>query len=136
MKFLPYISPTIFLVACCLPAILWTGKSPGELDVMLGLRALAVGWSGIFAGILAWFANPFFLAGVIALFMRKPTLAIVFAVIAIGISCTTFSIVGVEYPADEGNVNKTTVLKLLPGFYVWMTSMVSLLVIALVQKFA
>ncbi|MEP6763801.1 MAG: hypothetical protein ABJB66_05780 [Gemmatimonadaceae bacterium] len=74
------------------------------------------------------------MAGVVALYFRKPTLAMVFGIIAIAIACSTFSMVGVEYPADEGNVNKTTVLKLLPGFYVWMASLVSLPIAALMHR--
>ena len=39
-------------------------------------------------------------------------------------------------PGDEGNVTKTTVVKLLPGCYLWLASLVLLPLAALLQKFS
>jgi hypothetical protein len=106
----------------------------GTRDVMLGLRALAIGWSGIFAGIVAWYANPLWLLGVGLSLWKKPTAGIVLGVIAMAIGYTTFSLVGRELPGDEGNVTKMTVVRILPGFYVWMGSLGLLSVTSLVQR--
>ena len=133
MKIILFVSPTLFLIACCLPALTFKDSS-GAIDIMFGLRALVVGWSGIFAGVLAWYANPFWLLGMITMFLRKPTLGILFGVIAIAIACSTFALIGRELPGDESNVTRTTVIKLLPGFYVWMASLASLPIAALFQK--
>ena len=55
-------------------------------------------------------------------YLRRPMLATVFGIIAVALAATTISIVGRELPGDEGNVTKTTVIRLLPGFYVWIAS--------------
>jgi len=123
----------LYLVACCLPALEFKNSNSSN-NVMLGLRALAVGWSGIFAGVFSWYANPAWLFGAILMCLRKPVPAAVFGVIAIALACTTFQLIGRELPGDEGNVTKTTVIKLLPGCYVWMASLVSLPLAAFFQK--
>ena len=61
MKILILLSVLTYVVACCLPALQWKNNDK-SFEIMLGLRALAVGWSGIFAGIVAWFANPLWVA--------------------------------------------------------------------------
>lgn len=123
----------VFVVACCLPALQFK-NSNGVFDVMLGLRALVVGWSGIFAGVIAWYANLFFGTGLLFALLRKPLLATAASVIAVAIACTTFSLVGRELPADEGMVNKTAVVAILPGCYVWIASMVFLPLAAYLGK--
>jgi len=101
---------------------------------MLGLRALAVGWSGIFAGVLSWYANPVGLAAVILICLRKRIPALLLGLAATALACTAFSVVGRELPGDEGNVTKTAVVKLLPGCYVWMASFIALSAAALLLK--
>jgi hypothetical protein len=133
MKILLFISLFLFLVACCLPAVTFKSNT-GEIDVMLGLRALAVGWSGIFAGVFAWYANLFWLTGMILVWLRKPVPGMVLGIIALLIAYSAFALVGRVLPADEGNVNHNTVVKPLPGSYVWMVSLVLLPVAALFQK--
>lgn len=124
-------SLVLYVIACCLPALEFKNSgSAVATDVMLGLRALAVGWSGIFAGVFAWYANPAGLVSLILMVLRKPAPSLVFAVIAIALASTTFLLIGRELPGDEGGVTKTTVVKLLPGFYVWMASIVAVPVAA------
>ena len=123
MKRALLISPVLFAIACCLPALEWRNSNSTAPDVMLGLRALAVGWSGIFAGVVAWYANPFGLLSLLLAAFRKPLLAAVVGAIAVAIACTTFATVGRELPGDEGNVTRTTVVRLLPGCYVWLASL-------------
>ncbi|MBC8085999.1 MAG: hypothetical protein H7Z40_01940 [Phycisphaerae bacterium] len=133
-KLLQYLSPAVFLVACCLPS-LELRVSDGTKDVMLGLRVLAIGWSGIFAGVLAWYANPVWLLGVGMTFWKKPTVGIIAGIVALAIGYTTLSLIGRALPADEGNVKKMTVVRILPGFYVWMSSLALLTLTSLVQRF-
>ena len=57
---------------------------------------------------------------------RKPLPAALAGLVALAIACSTFWIVGRELPGDEGNVTRTTVIRLLPGFYVWMVSLAAL----------
>ena len=112
-----------YVIACCLPALEWrnTGRPP-EREIMLGLRALAVGWSGIFAGVVAWFANPLWLLALCLVFFQKPWLGSIAGTIALLIALTVFSVVGRELPGDEGNVTKTTIVSVWPGAYVWFVS--------------
>ncbi|MBN9659823.1 MAG: hypothetical protein J0H49_16680 [Acidobacteria bacterium] len=111
----------LYAIACCLPALAFR-KTGSPDDIMLGLRALAVGWSGIFAGVLGWYANPLWLLGLLLIALRKPTAAAIAGVLAVALACTVFSDLGRELPADEGNVTKTAILRVLPGFYVWVAS--------------
>jgi hypothetical protein len=133
MKIVLFTSLFLFLVACCLPAVMFKSNT-GVIDVMLGLRALVVGWSGIFAGVIAWYANLFWLLGGVLTWLRKPLPGILLGLIAIAIAYSTFALVGRELPGDEGNVTRNTVVKLLPGCYVWMASLVLLPIAALIQK--
>jgi hypothetical protein len=128
-------SLVLFVVACCLPALEFR-KSNNTHDVMFGLRAFVVGWSGFFAGVNAWFANPVWMLGMILVVVGKNHMGLVTGVVAIAIAATTFSILGRELPGDEGNVTKTTVIKLLPGCYVWLASLVLLPIAALFQRTA
>jgi hypothetical protein len=133
MNILLLVSGALFIAACAMPSLEFK-NSKGVDDVMLGLRALVVGWSGVFAAVVAWYANPFYLLGVVLAYFRQPVLALLAGLVAIAISATVFSVVGRELPGDEGNVTKTTIIKLLPGCYVWLTSMILLPIAALVQK--
>jgi hypothetical protein len=90
---------------------------------MLGLRALAVGWSGIFAAVFGWYANPALALALVFAFLKKPTLSMICAAIAIAIACTVLIDLGRELPGDEGGVTKTTIVRVLPGFYIWIGSM-------------
>ncbi len=133
MRNLLFATVVLYLIACCLPALEFKNSDKPN-DIMFGLRALAVGWSGIFAGVMAWYANPFWMLGLILALLRKPVFAAVAGVIAIAIALTTFSVIGRELPGDEGGVTKTTVIRLLPGFYVWIASLVALPVTAAFQR--
>lgn len=127
------IAIVLFIVACCLPALYFTGRGQPD-DTMFGLRALAVGWSGIFGGVPAWYANPFFALGVVLAFLRKSLFSAIAGIVAIAIACTIYSDIGRELPGDEGNVTHTTITRLLPGFYVWVASMAALPLVALQRK--
>lgn len=127
------VSLGLYAIACCLPALAFR-KTGSPDDIMLGLRALAVGWSGIFAGVFGWYANPLWLLGLALTALRKPTAAAIAGVVAVIIACTVFSDLGRELPGDEGNVTKTAILRVLPGFYVWVASFLVLPIVALLQR--
>jgi hypothetical protein len=116
------LSPMLFAIACCLPALEFH-KSEGGTDLMWGANILVVGWSGIFADVMAWYANPFWIAALVLGWFRKPLLAAPLSLIAIWIAYSTFSLLGRVLPADEGNVNHMTLIRVLPGFYFWMASL-------------
>jgi hypothetical protein len=122
MKIVITASIILYAVACCLPALEFKNSNSAP-DIMFGLRALVVGWSGIFAGVFGWYANPLWVFALFFCLLRKPGFGAVFAVAALAIALTTFGVVGQELPGDEGNVTRTTVVALLPGFYVWLASL-------------
>jgi hypothetical protein len=123
MKAVILLSVAAYIIACCLPALEWKNENKApEQEIMLGLRALAVGWSGIFAGIVAWFANPIWLLALLLAFFRKAWLGSIAGTIALLIALTVFNVVGRELPGDEGNVTKTRIVAVLPGAYVWFAS--------------
>jgi len=113
-------SVILFAIACALPALDF------NKDIMSGINVLAVGWSGIFTGVVAWYANPIWLLGLILAFAGKPKLAAIAGVIAFLIGCTTFTLFGRELPADEGNVNHMTLMRTLVGCYVRLASLATL----------
>jgi len=130
----PLLVPLIlYILACCYPALEWSNSQKPN-DIMLGLRALALGWSGIFAGVFAWYANPLWFVSLILAGFRKPMWALTPSLIAIAISFTVYQDIGRELPGDEGNVTKTAIIKLLPGCYVWFASLISLPIAALIEK--
>jgi hypothetical protein len=128
-------SVALFVIACRLPALDLrnTGRGP---SVMSGLEALGIGWSGIFGGVFAWYANPFWLAGLIAALLRKPIHAEVLGGIAILLGATTFLLIGRELLGDEGGVTKTTIVRILPGCYVWLASLATPLISGLLSRLA
>jgi hypothetical protein len=121
MRILIVASLILYAVACCLPALEWRGDN-NPRDIMFGLRALAVGWSGIFAGVLAWLANPVWLLALCLAFFRKPWPGAIAGIIALLIALTVFRDLGRDLPGDEGNVTKTRIAALLPGAYAWFAS--------------
>jgi len=128
------VSVLLFVAACCLPALEFRSVETGAPDVMFGARALVVGWSGIFAAVMGWYANPFWLVGVIFAAFKKPMFSAMAGIIALAISCSVFFDLGRELPADEGNVTHTRIARVLPVCYVWMASMAALPLLALVRK--
>jgi hypothetical protein len=127
------ISVALYAISCCLPALEFKNSSSPN-DVMLGMRALAVGWSGIFGGVAAWYANPFWVLSILLAWFRKPAFALVAAGIAVAIASTIFSDLGRDLPGDEGGVTRTAIFRLLPGFYVWVASMIAVPLLVLAQR--
>ena len=129
MKFLVLIPIALFALACCLPALHWSDN-----DTMFGMRALAVGWSGIFARVFSWYANVFWTLGLVLILIKKPTPAMIAGLVAIALACTLFRDMHRELPGDEGGVTKIAITQLLPGCYVWFASVVAVPLLALVSR--
>jgi hypothetical protein len=115
-------SVVLFAIACCLPALEFN-KSGDAKDVLIGINVLAVGWSGIFAGVFGWYANPVALLALGLGFFGKPKWAAIAGLVALLVGCTTFSMFGRDLPADEGGVNHMTLSRTLAGCYVWLASL-------------
>lgn len=122
MKIVLLASVILFALACCLPAIQFN-KPQGANDIMAGASVLGTGWSGIFAGVFAWYANPVWFLSLMMGFFGKPKMAAIAGIVALAIGCTTFSLFGKPLPADEGGVNQMTLAKTFVGCYVWLASL-------------
>lgn len=132
MRIVPIASAAVFLLACCLPALEFSKERTP--DVLSGFNVLAVGWSGIFAGVVAWYANPIWLFALAMAFINRPKLAAGASLLALLIGCTTFSLFGKVLPADEGGVTHMTLQKLLPGAYVWLIGLITPALSLLLRK--
>jgi hypothetical protein len=133
MKLGLLLSLILFVAACCTPALEFRHSS-GPNTAMWGAAVLGVGWSGIFAGVVAWYANPFWLLGMVLAVFRQRKVGVAAGIIAAIIASTTFFVIGRELPADEGDVTHMAIVRLLPGCYCWLASLVTLPVAALVQR--
>jgi hypothetical protein len=121
MRIVPVAACGLFIIACCLPALEFNKEH--ARDVTMGLNVLVVGWSGIFAGVTGWYANPVWLFAIIMSFVGNNKLAAAGSLLALLIGLTTCSTIGKLLPADEGGVTHMTLVKLLPGAYVWLLSL-------------
>ena len=131
MKKNPLLVPLgLFVLACCLPAL---QMAKGN-EVSFGVHALGMGWLGLFAGVFGWYANPLWGLGVFFSALRKRVPAILFSVLALPIALTVFNDIGRELPGDEGNVTKTAIVRLLPGAYLWLVSLITLPFAAYLRK--
>jgi hypothetical protein len=128
------LSIALYVFACCLPVLEFKNSGNKPNDIMWGYNALAVGWSGIFAGVVPWYANPFGILGLVFAFFRKRLFGVVAGIFSVAIALTTFHYIGQELPADEGGVNHTTIIRVLPGYYIWLASLVMVATGAVLQK--
>lgn len=94
----------------------------GNSSFLLGFVCLLFGF-----GKLPWYANLFYFASLIALFLRKALLTVVLAVVAVALALTTLGIE--EMPRNEAD-NMTAVVGYGPGFYLWLGSMLIVLLAA------
>ena len=85
--------------------------SPGYICLIAGM------------GFLAWYANILLLVSHAAMHIRKDRAALALAVAALGFACTTLWIK--RLPADEAARNMVDVTGYGTGFYLWMASIVT-----------
>lgn len=131
MKKDPLVVPLgLFVLSCCLPSL----QMAKDNEVNFGIHTVAFGWLGVFAGVMGWYANPLWGIGVLFSALRKRIPAIMFGVLAIPVALTVFNDIGRQLPADEGNVTKTAIVRLLPGAYLWLISLISLPIAAFLRK--
>lgn len=96
-----------------------------------GLADLLSGWfAALFMGSTysAWFANPFFITAIL-LNKKEPLVSLIFSVIAISIAFT-FLKGGTVLLNEAGH--KGYITKLQAGYWLWVSSMVIMIIAALV----
>jgi hypothetical protein len=116
-------SAAVFAIACAIPALTFQNLSGTEQSWCGGLVFLH-GWKGPIVGQFAWFANLFLFGSWMSAGFRWRPGAVLFAAGALLIAAQSFALFGEAIPADEGGFNKLTLTRLMPGFYVWIASIV------------
>jgi len=116
----------IYLISLSQPAMTFEHREP-----ISGLYVLCWGWWGILTFNFAWFANPSFVAGSVALLRGKSQLAALCGVVAVALSF--HSLAAKEWWFNEGSGTRITGLGI--AFKLWVISLGSLLVAAIVQYF-
>jgi len=124
----------VFLIACAAPALEFRDTNTAAPNVMQGFQVLLMGWLGVFAGQLAWFANPLFATGLLLLSLRRRTAALVCGTVAVLVAGDTFVLFSQQLPANEGDVGKLILQHLKAGFYLWAAALVLLPLGALILR--
>lgn len=96
----------------------------GNWGFLLGFVCLLFGFEH-----LPWYANLFYFAGLVALMFRRMIVTGILAVCAIALAMTTLQIK--EMPRNEAG-NMTAVIGYGPAFYLWVASMLVLVIAAVV----
>jgi hypothetical protein len=118
MRFLALgISLVCFGASLCFNTILF---SPGDSSFLLGIVCLLLGWSSI-----QWFANPCFVMSAIRLKQKRYVAAAVWSSVATALALSTFSLR--EIVANEAG-QKSPIVGYGPGFYLWLVSIVTILI--------
>jgi hypothetical protein len=125
------ISVFIYAISCALPALEFNDP---ENPVYFGFHVLIIGWLGTFIGQFGWFANLFLIVPVFLLLIRRWVGAFVGAMLSLGIALLSLMLFHQNVPANEGGTREIQLQHLRIGFYVWLASMVSLGLGALILR--
>lgn len=125
------LSVLLFLLACATPCLEMSQKSD---PTWYGLRILVLGWMGVLVGQFAWLANPLWLLGLITFALRKWRVALIALGASLLFAANTLLLFVMPLPADESNINHTSLVRLRIGFYLWLASIAVLFGRALVMK--
>jgi hypothetical protein len=101
-----------------------------QFDMTSGGPWIPRGWEVAFLGVQAllvgnvgWLANVFYAPSLIAALLAWWRTAAGLAAVALVVGLHSLALIGLEVPADEGNVNQMVLVHLRAGFYLWMSSM-------------
>lgn len=124
-------SLAVYALACALPAATLVGDTN---QVERGYELALLGWLAILIGQFGWFANLFWATSLVLELLRLHLAACITAALGFLIALQTLTIFGVSIPMDEGGVNHSRVQQLDAGFYIWLLSMLVIVVGALVVR--
>jgi hypothetical protein len=109
-----------------------------QFDVTSGGPWIPRGWEVAFLGVQAllvgnvgWLANVLYAPSLIAALLAWWRTAAMCAAVAVLVGFHSLALIGQEVPADEGNVNQMVLVHLRAGFYLWMSSMVVMVILSL-----
>lgn len=118
----------LFVLACLVPALEFRHYcgDPSNYDMVTweGLRALALGWMGLFVGIVGWVANPFWLLGMLAYLFNFRWTARLLLFVALGLALSSVMLFDRILPADEANLCQMVLEMPQAGFYLWLAAMI------------
>ena len=107
------VSIAMYALACVLPAIGRASPAPGWLCLII---AVTDPWLRIYA-FPPWWANPTYFVAVIASFLNRPRIAVVFAIVA-ALLAMSYELMGFY---DQGI--QATMTDLRPGCLMWIASL-------------
>ena len=122
------ISLLLYLAACCSPALLFTtvtrdSLTPVAHDTMWGFRVLLQGYLGILPGIIAWYANPLWLAALLLARFKRLKAAFAVGLASLVIALTTFLAIGKDLAVWASDQYHQHLSAPLPGCFLWMASL-------------
>lgn len=92
-----------------------------------GYGVLAFGWMGLIGGLVAWYANPFFVLAFIGALVDKRKVAVYAAILSSALSLDTFRVLSVGLP---NNGDSLKIAKLDAGAYIWLAAMFLMLILS------
>lgn len=107
----------LWTVSLALPAL--EARNGPMLD---GADLLLRGWQGVSRGIVAWYANPLFIAALAASALGRRVAAAVLALLALALALTSFAL----EPVLRMSMNRVPEFTLLGGVYVWLAALLGL----------
>lgn len=124
------LSVACFLLSLAMPAFRFTPDDPwfkfsSANDYWPGILVLLLGWIGIFEGVIAWLANPLWVMALLQIGTHKYRLSTTTSVMAICCAVSAFFIT--QVPNE-----KRPFYSLGIGFYVWLVSILILVVVSVV----
>ena len=122
-------SVMLYLISLVLPAFESIGVKNYK-EQLWGAVVLAVGWAGGFGGIYAWYANLFWLFGLAMAYWRIRVAVVVSGAIAVALAASALTLVGQALPCFQPCI----LTRFLPGYYVWIASLITLPVAALLPQ--
>lgn len=117
----------LFIASLLLPGIVGNGATHTTIT---GFHILMYGWFEAFQGIFGWYANPLAALAVLFLLMHRSKGAVVASLLAIACALQSLLFQGKDVSFIDTNGPFGT---LVAGYYVWLSSLVLLLLISYLE---
>lgn len=127
-------SLALFGLACLMPAIEFEKIRGGERDWQWGIGLALIGWIAILVSQFGWYANLPLALGWLFLTLRSTRAAAICGAVALVIALHTIHLMYRSFAAGDDHTSISTVSRLGPGFFLWLGSMVVLMVGAVVSQ--
>ena len=116
------LSKVLFGLSFFLPTI--TTYRNDEASTYLGIKAAYLSVLFILYGFPCFLANPLFFIGISLAYFKKFVASSIVLIIGLLFAFSSFFVIGLEFPANEGGVGPPIVPKKFEyGYYIWLISM-------------